>query len=78
MKWISVYDSLPDVDEPVWIYSRDREVVVGWKTERPYESEPEECWYSYLGGDKSRWTYWWRPITECPNPPPIQPPNGVP
>ena len=59
-EWTSVYDSLPDDNEPVWIYWRDREVVIGWKTYR--HGDASEDWYSYQGGDKCRWAKWWMPI----------------
>jgi len=68
-EWIHVKDRLPNQNEPVWIYWRDREVVIGWKC---YSfGEPSEDWYSYHGGDKARWTNWWMPIDlkQKPKPP---------
>lgn len=41
MDWISVKDRLPNLDEPVWIYWKDREVVIGHKT--AIDCEPFEC-----------------------------------
>jgi len=58
--WINVKDRLPSLEEPVWIWWKDREVVIGWKTTS--DCEPEECWYSFHGGDKCRYTHWWMPI----------------
>ena len=68
-EWISVKDQLPGDQEPVWIYWRDKEVVIGWKTYR--HGKPSENWYSYHGGDKERWTNWWMPIDlkQKPKPP---------
>lgn len=60
MEWISVEDRLPQLNEPVWIYWRNREVVIGWKT--TLQGEPSEGWYSFHGGDKCRWAKWWMPI----------------
>lgn len=69
-KWISVKERLPKPFEPCWIYWRDREVSLGWRT---YEGEeekttpPEEGWYS-LNEEKCRWTYWWMPIDKPQKP----------
>jgi hypothetical protein len=66
MEWISVYDSLPPVDEPVWVYWRDRKVLIGWKS--CLDSDPANEWYCWEDG-KFRWTYWWMPISGKPTPP---------
>lgn len=62
MEWISVKDRLPAQHEPVWIYWRDKQVVIGWRTLGDFGGTPSENWYSYEGGDKERWTNWWMPI----------------
>lgn len=69
MEWISVKYRLPEQDEPVWIWWRSRELVIGWKTHQ--NGEPSENWYSYHGGDKERWATHWMPIDlkQRPQPP---------
>lgn len=69
MEWIKVSDRVPDVEEPVWVYWKGKEVVIGWKT--AYDCEPSECWYSHHGGQKCRNSDWWMPIdlNTRPNPP---------
>ena len=66
--WINVEDRLPNLDEPVWIYWKNREVVIGHKT--AIDCEPSECWYSYQGGDKCKWTNYWMPIDKKIRPKP--------
>lgn len=61
-EWINVNDKLPSQDEPVWIFWRNEEVVIGWRTLSQPVGIPHEHWYSYHGGDKERWTYFWMPI----------------
>jgi len=63
MKWISVIDQLPKAFEPCWIFWRDRQVLIGWRTVEPTEAgaEPNELWYS-TEDEKCRWTNWWMPI----------------
>jgi len=62
MNWISVKDQLPKPYEIVWIYWRDREVLLGC---RVYEGrEEKECaanegWYS-LEDEKCRFSNWWQ------------------
>ena len=75
MNWINVKDSLPNPFEVVWIYWRDKEVLLGCRT---YEDdpvgekyEPPEGWYSFED-EKCRWTHYWMPIHKSldqPNPP---------
>ena len=57
--WISVKDSLPDPWHVVWIYWRDREVLLGCRT--IVEENPSDGWYSFDDG-KCRWTNWWMPV----------------
>ncbi len=74
MDWINVKDRLPQPDEPVWIYWRDREVQIGWRTyhgKEAIECEPNEGWYSWEDG-KCKWTNWWMPITNKPKPPEVK------
>jgi|GEM_PF-5677458 hypothetical protein len=70
MTWISVKDRLPDLFEIVWIYWRDREVLLGCRTAD--DSEPNECWYSFEH-QKCRGTNWWQKVTsynfDKPEPP---------
>lgn len=76
MKWISVYESLPDPFDVVWIYWRDREVLMGCRTyvgEEAIKCCPTEGWYSFEDM-KCRWTNWWMPINgsnfqDKPDPP---------
>lgn len=76
MSWIKVSDKLPQPFEVVWIYWRDREVLLGCRT---YEDdpdgkkyEPSEGWYSFED-EKARWTHWWMSVKDSgldkPNPP---------
>lgn len=63
-EWISVYDQLPNPFTPVWIYWRDREVLIGCYTyegKDTEECEPNSGWYSY-SDEKCRSTNWWMPI----------------
>jgi len=62
MEWIKVTDKLPKPYEIVWIYWRDREVLLGCRTyegKEEHECEPSEGWYS-IGDEKCRWTNWWQ------------------
>ncbi len=75
MDWISVYNELPKPWEVVWIYWRDREVLLGCRT---YEGDEEkkcpsdEGWYSF-SDQKCRWTKYWQRVDASnfdePNPP---------
>jgi len=72
-EWTNVKDRLPKPMERVWIYWRDNEVVVGFRTyqgKEEIEQPPNEGWYS-LEHDKCRWTNWWMPI-EIPEPPKVE------
>jgi len=61
MEWIHVNEKLPPLHCPVWIYWRDREVLIGY---RVYEGEnPSDAWYSVEDG-KMRWANYWMPISE--------------
>jgi hypothetical protein len=60
MEWINVFDALPKIHEVVWIYWRDREVLLGCRIND--DSEPHENWYSF-DDDKCRWTYWWQKVS---------------
>ncbi len=63
-KWIKVTDDLPDPFEPVWIYWRDREVLIGchcYDGEERIKCDPSEGWYSYED-EKCKWTHWWHPL----------------
>jgi hypothetical protein len=59
MEWIRVKDDLPKPFEVVWIYWRDREVLLGCRTAE--DCEPEDCWYSFED-DKCRWSNWWQRV----------------
>lgn len=70
MDWIKVTDRLPKPFEPCWIYWRDRDVLIGWRTyqtDEEFSQPPEEGWYS-TEDEKCRWTNWWMPIKK-PQPP---------
>lgn len=71
-EWLNVDEGLPKPFEIVWIYWRDRQVLLGCRT---YEDEYEfttpshEGWYS-LEDEKTRWTHYWKPYRiDKPNPP---------
>lgn len=75
MEWISVKDKLPDPFEVVWIYWRDKEVLLGCRTYDGHEAvicDPSEGWYSFQD-DKCRWTHFWQKVNSMnldkPNPP---------
>jgi len=70
MKWISVKDRLPELFEIVWIYWRDREVLLGCQTAN--DGEPEDCWYSF-DDEKCRYTNWWMSHKDWPIDPPAPP-----
>src|SRR5580692_8071363 len=57
--WTNVNERLPDGSQLVWIYWRDREVLLGFKVD--HDCDPEWGWYS-LEDDKCKWTKYWRPI----------------
>jgi hypothetical protein len=64
MEWVNVKDSLPEPWTVVWIYWRDREVLLGCRTYEGRESkecDPTEGWYSF-DYEKCRHTNWWMPI----------------
>lgn len=58
-EWISVNEKLPKLFEVVWIYWKDREVLLGCRVD--LDSEPSEGWYSFED-DKCRWSNWWIPV----------------
>jgi hypothetical protein len=65
--WISVNENLPKQFELVWIYWKDKEVLLGCRTE--VNAEPLKCWYS-IKYEKCSWANWWRPYRiETPGPP---------
>lgn len=70
--WINVQDEVPPPWLVVWVYWRDREVLLGCKTEKRDECEPTDCWYSFEDG-KCRFTNWWMPVNagtfDGPEPP---------
>lgn len=71
-EWISVKDKLPKKNELVWIYWRDREVLIGYRYHHEDEYDPEEGWISVLWvsvlDEKARWANYWMPIP-IPKPP---------
>jgi hypothetical protein len=73
MEWINVRDRLPKPFQNVWIYWRDREVLIVHRTyivEDETKQPPNEGWYS-IEDEKCRWTNWWQPIPK-PNPPTLE------
>jgi hypothetical protein len=60
-EWTSVYNELPKPFEVVWIFWRDREVLLGCHTYEHGEGEPNEGWYSFED-EKCRWTHWWQRV----------------
>lgn len=78
MKWISVYERLPDNDTPVWIYWKNREVLIGQYTytgREKLECDPTEGWFSFED-NKYRYNSWWMPIGPKPEPPNIELPGA--
>ncbi len=75
-KWKSVYNELPEPFEIVWIYWRDREVLLGCRTAD--DCEPNECWYSFED-EKCKGTSWWMSNKDagCDKPNPPNPPDHV-
>lgn len=62
MEWINVKERLPKSFEVVWIYWRDKEVLLGCRTfEVDLTDDPSENWYSF-SDEKARWTKWWMPV----------------
>ena len=75
MEWIKCSERLPDPFDVVWIYWRDREVLLGCRTyigKEKTECDPTEGWYSFAD-EKVRYTNWWMPVTiinlDPPKPP---------
>lgn len=75
MSWIKVTDDLPNPFEVVWIYWRDREVLLGCRTyigKEEFICDPAEGWYSFED-QKCRWTNFWKRIDDScldkPDPP---------
>lgn len=63
-EWISVKEKLPNPFEIVWIYWRDREILLGCRTytgEEAIKCDPSEGWYSFED-DKCRWNHWWQRV----------------
>ncbi len=61
MEWINVKDCLPKPFEVVWIYWRDREVLLGCRVyvgNEETECDPSEGWYSF-DDDKCKWSNFW-------------------
>lgn len=61
-EWISVKDKVPPIFEVVWVYWRDREVLLACKMDGE-GTEPSENWYSFED-EKCRWAHWWIPVNE--------------
>lgn len=64
MNWTNVKDGLPDPFEVVWIYWRDKEVLLACRTydnDERYSTEPSEGWYSFED-EKCRWTHYWMSV----------------
>ncbi len=75
MTWISVENELPKPFEVVWIYWRDKEVLLGCRTYQDaehYDCEVSEGWYSF-DYEKGRWTNYWQRVSasnlDKPDPP---------
>jgi len=66
MGWTSVKDELPKPFEVVWIYWRNREVLLGcrvYEGEEAIKCEPSEGWYSFED-QKCRWTNFWMKVED--------------
>jgi hypothetical protein len=62
MNWINVKDRLPKPFELVWIYWRNRDVLLGcrvYEGKQENEQPPDQGWYS-IDDDKCRNTIWWQ------------------
>jgi hypothetical protein len=71
MNWIKVTEKLPKPFEVVWIYWRDRQVLLGCRTyedEEAIKCDPSEGWYSFEDG-KCRWTRHWMSVHDSLDPP---------
>ena len=74
MEWISVHEQLPRPFEVVWIYWRDREILLGCRVYQDDEEKsqsPSEGWYSFED-EKCRGTHWWMRVEDSldkPKPP---------
>jgi hypothetical protein len=68
-EWIMVTERLPRPFQPVWIYWRAKEVLIGC---RIYEGDEEtryspiEGWYSFED-EECRCTFFWMPIEGPPH-----------
>ncbi len=68
-EWISVKERLPKPYKPVWIFWRDREVLIGWRIPGECcEEQPSWGFYSWED-EKVKWANWWLPIGNKPEPP---------
>ena len=65
MEWIKVTKQLPNPFEVVWIYWRDREVILGCRIYQGNEAikcDASEGWYSFEDY-KCKWTHWWQRVS---------------
>ena len=65
MKWINVVDELPKPFEVVWVYWRNREVLLACKTyteedQKKYNCELEWGWYSFEDEKTGSASLWMR------------------
>lgn len=73
--WINVKDELPKPFEVVWIYWRNREVLLGCRTylgEEAAKCAPSEGWYSFED-EKCRWTHYWQCVNSSNYDKPLAP-----
>ena len=63
MTWINVVDRLPPINHLVWVYWRDREVLIGYRYHEPDQYDPTEGWVS-VPDEKARWANYWMPLTK--------------
>ena len=72
MEWIKVTASVPRPFEVVWIFWRNREVLLGCKTDDIEHCEPHEGWYSFKDENR-KWTDYWMRVSSSsidkPQPP---------
>lgn len=64
MQWINVEHELPKPFEVVWIFWRNREVLLGcriYQGDEALRCPPSEGWYSFED-EKCRWTHCWQRV----------------
>lgn len=61
MKWVNVYEGLPRLYYVVWIYTKQREVLLGCRIDP--DCDPDCGWYSFAD-EECKQIDFWLPIRE--------------